>query len=164
MVTIEPISEAHIDLVHQYASDKRISDTSNVPYPYTKEMAYDWFKRISSRQETGQSKVFAIIRDGSFAGVISLNNIRLESKKAEVDYWIAVKFQGKGIATAAVAELVGFANQNLGIKTFISGSLAGNIASQKVQRKNGFVIVKQFQVSEGKFAGEDYILSKLEIA
>ena len=94
MVKIEPISEAHIGLVHKYASDKRISDTCNVPHPYTREMANVWFKKISSRQESGQVKVFAVISEAIFVGVISLNNIRLDSKKAEIDYWIAVKYQG----------------------------------------------------------------------
>jgi [ribosomal protein S5]-alanine N-acetyltransferase len=163
VVTIEPISEVHLDWVHQYASDKRISDSSNVPYPYTREMADSWFKIISNRQKTGLSRVFSIIYDGAFAGVISLNNIFPEEKKAEIDYWVAVKFQGKGVATAAVAKLIDHAKQALGIKTFYSGGLAKNTPSLAVQRKNGFTIVEKKRLSDGKFSGEDYVISKLEL-
>jgi ribosomal-protein-alanine N-acetyltransferase len=118
MITIEPISETHLDLVHLYASDKRISDTSNVPHPYTREMADDWFKMVCARQESGQSKVFAIIFDGYFAGVISLNNISPQDRKSEIDYWVAVKFQGKGIATSAVAKMLGIRQRDSWDKDF----------------------------------------------
>jgi [ribosomal protein S5]-alanine N-acetyltransferase len=163
MVTIEPISETHLDWVHQYVSDKRISDASNVPHPYTREMADSWFNMISSRQESGKAKVFAIVSDGDFAGVISLNNISLEERKAEIDYWVAVKFQGKGIATSAVAKLIEYAKQVFGIKTFFSGGLARNLPSHAVQRKNGFKVIERFRLPDGKFAGEDYVISRLEL-
>jgi RimJ/RimL family protein N-acetyltransferase len=163
MVTIEPISVIHLDEAHQYASDKRISDTSNVPYPYTREMADEWFRRISARQESGKARVFAVMYDGNFAGVISLNNISLEDKKAEIDFWMAVKFQGQGIATSAVAKLIEHAKQTLGIKTFFSGGLARNIATHVVQKKNGFTVDQKFKLPDGKFFGEDYIISKLEL-
>ncbi len=163
MVTIEPISEVHLDQVHQYASDKRISDTSNVPYPYTREMADEWFKRISARQQSGQARVFAIMFEGDFAGVISPKNISLGEKKAEIDYWVAVKFQGKGIATSVVAKLIEHAKQVFGIKTFISGGLAKNLSTHAVQRKNGFKVIERFRLLEGKFSGEDYVISKLEL-
>lgn len=126
-------------------------------------MADSWFKIISDRQKTGRSRVFAIIYDGSFAGVVSLNNISPEEKKADIDYWVAVKFQGKGIATAAVAKLIEHAKQVLGIKTFYSGGLARNTSSLAVQRKNGFTIIEKKRLPEGKFAGEDYVISKLEL-
>lgn len=164
MVTIEPITDRYLDSVHKYASDKLISDTSNVPHPYSREMADDWFKIITTRQESGQAKVFSILSDNEFVGVITLNNINLESKQAEIDYWVAVNYHGRGIATLAVAELIKHASDILGIKTFISGALARNIASHKVQKKNGFRIVEEFKLKEGKFTGEDYIISKLEIA
>lgn len=116
MVTIEPFSESHLDLACKYASDKKISDSSNVPYSYTKEIADNWFKMISLRIESGKSNVFAIIFNDSFAGVISLNNINPEKHQAEIDYWIAVKYQGNGIATDAVSKLITYAYDSLGIK------------------------------------------------
>ncbi len=164
MVVLEPISHAHIDLVLKYASEKRISDTSNVPHPYTREMAEEWFKAVFSRQEIGQSKVFAIIYKSKFAGVISLNNIQVKPRTAEIDYWVAVIYQGKGVATLAIAEALKYGEKHLGLKKFISGCLMRNVASLSVQRKNGFKVIKRVLLESGKFKGEEYVISMLELA
>ena len=164
MTRLEPISRSHIDLAHKYASDRRISDTSNVPHPYTREMADDWFEAVLSRQKSGKSKVFAIYFEEFFAGIISLNSIDLELKKAEIDYWVAVKYQGKGVATSAIAKIVSCGEKNHALKVFHSGCLARNVASLKAQSKNGFRIVENTKLKNGKFAGEDYVISRYEIA
>jgi [ribosomal protein S5]-alanine N-acetyltransferase len=163
MVVLEPISNAHFDLVLKYASDKRISDTSNVPHPYTREMAEEWFKAVSKRQEIGQSKVFAIIYESNFAGVISLNNIQVKLRAAEVDYWVAVIYQGKGVATLALAEALKYGEKHLGLKKFVSSCLKRNVASLSVQRKNGFKVIKIALLESGKFTGEEYVTSMLEL-
>ena len=163
MLEIEPITKRHIDLVHKYGSDRKISNTSNVPYPYTKEMANEWFETISLRQKAGLSKVFAISLDSHFVGVISLNDINLESNSAEIDYWISFQHQGNGFATAAIKQVVSYA-KGLNITDLYSGCLARNKASITAQKKNGFRSVKTYRLSEGKFSGEEYVLSKLEVA
>jgi len=160
MTELEPISRSQLDLAHRYASDRRISETSNVPHPYTREMAAQWFKAVLSRQDSGESIVF----EGFFAGIISLNGIDLELKKTEIDYWVAVKYQGKGVATSAIAEAISYGDKNLGLKSFFSGCLSRNIASLKAQVKNGFQIVEETKLKNGKFIGEDYVISKYEIA
>ena len=161
--TIEPIARSHLDCVHEYASDPIISDTSNVPNPYTREMADDWFAAVTTRQKQGISKVFAILHDGNFAGVISLNRINAESGTADVDFWVAVPYQNKGVATAAIGEVITYAKSKLGLKILTSGGLARNSATHAVQSKNGFEVVEQFQLKEGKFAGEDYLISRLQL-
>jgi len=127
-------------------------------------MADDWFEAISSRQDSGFARVFAICSKAEFVGVISLNNIDPDLRKAEVDYWVGAKFQGNGIATEAVSQVLAFAVNNLAIKRFTSGALKRNEASHAVQEKNGFVVVDEFKLTEGKFSGDDYVVSQLEIS
>lgn len=163
MITLDPIAKSHLEYVQRYASDKRISDTCNVPHPYTKAMAGGWYAAVLERQRNGVSKVFAILDDGEFAGVISINNIDTHAKRAEVDYWVAVRYQGKGIATSAVKEAISYARDCLAVSEIFSGCLAKNASSLAVQRKNGFVEVKHIKLKDGKFAGEDYVISKLRL-
>ncbi len=154
IVSIEPINEKHLPFVQKYASNPQISKTSNVPYPYPKNGAEEWYAFIKKKIKTGECKVFVILNDMRFCGIITLNDIQKEKQSAQVDYWLAVEFHNKGITTKAVKSVVEFANETLSICNFYSGGLKSNIASGRVLEKNGFTETEVFIMSEGKFKGE----------
>lgn len=143
-------------MVQRYASDPNIGATSNVPYPYPSDGAIAWYKNVMKNKENGISIVFAIIRDQEFAGVISLNKLNLDTKTADIDYWVRADFHNKGVATAAVGRLLHYATK-LGIQKFQSGCLESNKASQSVLEKSGFAAAGKNTIREGKFAGHEFI-------
>ncbi len=73
---------------------------------------------------------------------LSLNNENGE-KIAELGYRIGEKFNGKGIATEAVRLVF---QENVNVSKVIAGTAEGNIGSQRVLEKNGFIF-------EGKTEG-----------
>lgn len=163
MVTIEPIDRSDIPLVQKYADRPQIGATSNVPFPYPEDAAIQWYDNISKKIEANASRVFAVKFENAFCGVISLNNIDLVNRTAEVDYWVAVEYQSKGIATQAVAIAVNRAKDVLGLETLYSSSLSRNLASARVLEKNGFKEYAQSVLDAGKFSGETVRKFKLEM-
>ena len=92
------------------------------------------------RYEHG-TQIPRVILDESSAvvGRINLNNIvRGAFQSASVGYWLAEEAGGRGLATAAVAEmiLVGFDEE--GLQRLEAGTVPENIRSQAVLQRNGF--------------------------
>ena len=83
---------------------------------------------------------WAIVDGERIAGVITLGDVLRESLQlANVGYFVAQDFNGRGLATRAVAEVVRFAFDDAGLHRLEAGTLPDNHASQRVLEKNGFV-------------------------
>ncbi|MGO4530373.1 GNAT family N-acetyltransferase [Paenibacillus sp. 2TAF8] len=150
-VTLRFVLPNDAGFVQQYAGDPRISETSNVPYPYPDGAGESWAKMVIARREQGISYVFTILSDNQFAGVMSLNAVDLKEKTAELDYWIAVPFWNKGIGTIAAQKAIVFAWNELDLQILRSACLESNTGSLKVLEKNGFKKVNDFVFENGKF-------------
>jgi [ribosomal protein S5]-alanine N-acetyltransferase len=71
--------------------------------------------------------------------VISLTNLVYGPLcSANVGYWVDERQNGKGLATRAVAAIVGVAFAELDLHRVEAGTLVENVASQRVLEKNGF--------------------------
>jgi ribosomal-protein-alanine N-acetyltransferase len=78
--------------------------------------------------------------DGTVVGRVNLNNIvRGASQSASLGYWLAQSAGGRGIATAAVRDIVRVAFGELGLHRIQADTLVHNAASQRVLERNGFV-------------------------
>jgi len=76
---------------------------------------------------------------GAVVGRINLNNIvRGPFQSASVGYWLAQEAGGRGLATAAVAEIVRVAFTEEGLHRVEAGTIPENFRSQMVLRRNGF--------------------------
>ena len=155
MIAITPIAEAHLIHVQAHASHPDIGATSNVPSPFPEDGASRWFQVISARVAAGQSEVFAVNFNEVFCGVIALNAINREIGSAQLDYWIAVPFQRKGIATRAAALAIAQARASFNARELLSNCLAMNTASARVLERNGFVEHARERIEAGKFHGHE---------
>jgi ribosomal-protein-alanine N-acetyltransferase len=87
----------------------------------------------------GEGWRFVIVDDGAIAGAISLVDvIRGPLQLANVGYWVDRDRNGRGLAGAAVAEVVALAFEELALHRLEAGTLPDNLASQRVLEKNGF--------------------------
>ena len=83
---------------------------------------------------------WAIEDEARIVGVISLGDVIRESLQlANVGYFVAQPFNGRGLATRAVGEVARFAFGEAGLHRLEAGTLPDNHASQRVLEKNGFV-------------------------
>ena len=77
--------------------------------------------------------------DGRLAGRISINSIiRGAFQSAAIGYWVSQSHNGRGLATAAVADAVEIAFQRLRLHRLQAETLLHNVGSQRVLTRNGF--------------------------
>lgn len=114
--------------------------------------------------ERGEMLPLAILDPGgAVCGRINLNNIiRGAFQNASVGYWVGRSHAGRGLASAAVADVVETAFRDLGLHRLDAATLLHNTPSQRVLARNGF---RPFCVAERylKIAGkwQDHVLFQL---
>lgn len=137
-VTIRAITRGDASVLQQYASDERVASTCNVPYPYPEDGAVRWIETAIRGWDSGTRHTFTIVNNGEFVGVVRLVRGDAVTGTAELDYFVAVPFWNRGIATEAARQAVEYAFRELGLSTLTSRCLVRNPASARVLEKNGF--------------------------
>ncbi len=91
--------------------------------------------------EQGRTLPLAILDDGgALVGNVTLSGItRGAFLSADLGYWVRQAANGRGLATAAVREVLEVAFGGLGLHRVQAGTLPHNARSQQVLAKNGFV-------------------------
>jgi ribosomal-protein-alanine N-acetyltransferase len=80
----------------------------------------------------------------SLAGAITLSNVRRGvAETGTLGYWIGQPFAGRGLATAAVRALVGYAFEDLNLHRVEAACVPTNQASRRVLEKSGFELEGQ---------------------
>jgi ribosomal-protein-alanine N-acetyltransferase len=80
--------------------------------------------------------------EGAVVGRITLNEIvRGPFQSANVGYWLSEHAGGRGLATAALREVVQIAFDELGLHRLQAGTLLDNVRSQRVLLKAGFAVI-----------------------
>jgi [ribosomal protein S5]-alanine N-acetyltransferase len=100
---------------------------------------------------------------GRLVGRININGItRGAFQSASIGYWVSHSHNGRGLASAAVAEVIDIAFKGLGLHRLQAETLLNNVASQRVLIRNGF---RPFAVAPSylKIAGEwqDFVLFQI---
>jgi [ribosomal protein S5]-alanine N-acetyltransferase len=94
-----------------------------------------------TRQSLGVMHCQVILDEtGAVVGRINLNTIVGGAfQSASLGYWLSEDAGGRGLATAAVTEVVEIAFTELGLHRLEAGTIPENIRSQTVLAKNGFI-------------------------
>ena len=91
------------------------------------------------RHTQGTALPHVILDSGRIAGRITLNGIvRGPFLSCSVGYWVAQSANGRGLATAALREMVGIAFTRLALHRVQAETLLDNTGSQRVLERNGF--------------------------
>jgi RimJ/RimL family protein N-acetyltransferase len=121
---------------------KQIYDqTLAIPYPYTQSDADWWVNHVAEEtQNQGRSVNWAIRRrDGYLIGGIGYHNLEVgKSHRAEIGYWLAEPYWGKGIMTEVVKKVSHFGFAELGLIRITANVFDFNAGSAKVLEKSGF--------------------------
>ena len=92
--------------------------------------------------------------DPKLVGVIGHYRIQLENYRAEIGYMILPEFNGQGIVTEAVKEVVKYGFEIMKLHSIEAVIDPDNVASANVLKKNGFVKeahLKENEFHEGRF-------------
>lgn len=96
--------------------------------------------RMLTRHADGETWPAAILADGEVIGRVTIQDIlRRAWRKANLGYWIAYPYQGRGHATRAVGLAVQLMTTELGLHRAEAITQMDNLGSQHVLRNNGFV-------------------------
>jgi RimJ/RimL family protein N-acetyltransferase len=136
---IRPWSSLDAGALAKYANNRKIwlNLTDGFPHPYTIENAHDFLGMVAAQNPTS---FFAIATDGEAIGGIGVSlHQDVYRLTAEMGYWLAEPYWGRGIMTEAVAAFAGFAFAAFGLLRIYARPYARNVASCRVLEKAGFV-------------------------
>jgi ribosomal-protein-alanine N-acetyltransferase len=108
------------------------------PHPYTAHDAREFIKSL--RHRTPET-TFAIAVNGEAAGSVGfVLRQDVERVSAEIGYWLAEPFWGRGIATEALVAMTGYAIATHQLTRIYAVPFAANTASCRVLEKAGYVL------------------------
>jgi ribosomal-protein-alanine N-acetyltransferase len=91
------------------------------------------------RQLADDTHPFAILDGDAIAGTINVFGIvRDGPESCTIGYWVDGARNGRGLATGAVEQILGYAFGELGLHRVEAATLVDNVPSQRVLEKNGF--------------------------
>ena len=119
-------------------SNRKILDNlrDGLPYPYTEQDGLDY---ISSMISADENEAFAITVDDKAVGSIGIfRQENIHRQTAELGYYIAENYWGKGIMTEAVTQICEYVFDKSDIIRIYAEPFAYNKASCRVLEKAGF--------------------------
>lgn len=124
--------------VQALAGDKRIADmTAALPHPYLDGMAEEWIGGHVAAWNARTSVSYAIVLRETQSLIGAVSFVAIRGDEAEFGYWLGVHYWGCGYCTEAVAALIDFGFNTLGLKKQHARHLPENNASSRVIIKNG---------------------------
>jgi [ribosomal protein S5]-alanine N-acetyltransferase len=150
------------ELFAKYRNNQNILDNGyeKIANPY---IDANEFIALQLAIEPAQRKL--IYYDNQFAGEIGISiNEDVFRLSAEIGYFIAEPFWGKGIATEAIRIMTEYAFKNFDIIRIEAGVFEFNKSSMRVLEKNGFHLesIKKRAVFKNGEIIDDYVWVKLK--
>lgn len=137
---LRPWNISDLDSLVKYANNWNVAKnlTDKFPFPYSKNSGRAF---IEFATKNDPIHIFAIDINGQAVGGIGIHpQDDIHRKNAELGYWLAEPFWGKGVISNAVKQSVDFAFDTFHIDRVFARPFGTNLASQKVLKKNGFVL------------------------
>ena len=154
---LRPWALSDLDSLVRHANNFDIAKfmMDGFPHPYTEDNGKAF---IAFATKDDPIHIFAIDVEGEAIGGIGIHpQADVQRKNAELGYWLAEPFWGKGIITNAIKQLVEFGFKTYDINRIFARPYGTNIGSQKVLEKAGFVLEGRFEKTifkNGEFLDE----------
>ena len=130
-----------------------------IPFPYTQEDARSFIAETLAA-DPEQTFAFAVTADDRAVGSIGIfRQGNIHFRTAELGYYIAEPFWGRGIATFAVRRACAYVFKHTDILRIFAEPFAYNTASCRVLEKCGFVL--EGTMRENAFNGGLVLVMKL---
>ena len=99
-----------------------------------------YFIQLSQEEyRNNESFQLGVFYRGRLAGVIGYHTINWPNRHVEIGYWLGAAFEGKGLMTKACRALVDYAFRELTLNRVEIQCATGNLRSQAIPEKLGFV-------------------------
>ena len=154
---LRPWAPTDLETLVRHANNPDIAKfmMDGFPYPYSEENGRAF---IAFATKDDPIHIFAIDVEGEAVGGIGIHpQADVQRKNAELGYWLAEPFWGKGIITNAIKQVIEFGFKTYDINRIFARPYGTNIGSQKVLEKAGFVLEGRFEKTifkNGEFLDE----------
>ncbi len=134
---LRPFQKNDAKQVQKLAGRKEVATTTNLPHPYSEEMAEGWIKTHEPIFQEGRGATYAITLKNSaeLIGSISLMDINEFSNHARIGFWIGVSYWNKGYCTEAGKAVLEYGFIEKGLNRVHTGYMSSNLSSGRVLEK-----------------------------
>lgn len=138
-VTLRPWRDSDVPFLVETAADPRIADYTTIPR-WAAAGASAWVEAQRLAALAGTGLCLAVCAPGSDQplGGVQLMSPDWEERRSEAGYWLSDGARGRGLAFAAMRELIGYAHVELGVQRFELFIDLGNEPSRSLARRCGF--------------------------
>ena len=136
---LTPLSMDDLDYHYRWDHDRELNFLDRMPY---RPKSYEQMKsEFQSALTSKDSMFFSVIakNTGKLLGTVVLVKIDMVERTAHWGIKLAKEYCRQGYGTRAAKLLLRYAFEDLGLRKLRSGTHSGNVASQKYQKKLGFV-------------------------
>lgn len=125
-----------------YADNKKIADNlrNAFPYPYTLSDAQDYVRQCIACGEERQYLRAIAVEDRAVGSIGVFLGDDVYSRSAELGYWLAEDFWGRGVMTGAVRQICGEVFARYDVVRIYAEPFARNRGSRRVLEKAGFTL------------------------
>lgn len=128
--------------------------TLRIPHPYTPEHFDQWLDIVAeATRQHGEPIHFVIRERGELIGSVGFEDLAV-GHKAEIGYWLAKAWWGRGIMTAVVASACRYAFARWQLMRITAHMFESNLASARVLEKNSFAcegLLRKYYRKDGQF-------------
>ncbi len=165
MVTLEPLRADHADALLAFERENRAYFTRTVPdrgdLYFTAAGFAERHRALLAEQQADVCRFHVVLdEEGNLIGRVNL--IDLADGSAELGYRIGEQAAGRGVATAAVAQVCRLAATDYGLTSLTAVTTLDNLASMRVLARSGFTQVGSTTV--GGRPGLRYVRRNLAFA
>ncbi|WP_025145764.1 GNAT family N-acetyltransferase [Pedobacter jeongneungensis] len=146
-LTLRPYQPSDVESLVKYANNFNISKylTNKFPFPYEKKDGEAFIQLALSHHPL---QIKAIVFNGEVIGSIGVHQLNdIYSKSAEMGYWIAEEYWGKGIVPLAIKEMLQYGFATFDIDRIFARTTHTNLASQRVLKKSGFIFEAELKAT-----------------
>ena len=109
-----------------------------MPEPYGEADALAWLEHQRENRAAGNGVAWAVVDPADDLALSSISFFELVPEiECEIGYWAHPDARGRGVTTRAMAEVLRYAFEDLGVRRVSAGAAVDNTASRHVIEANG---------------------------
>ena len=152
--SLRPWRESDIPSVYLYANNPKIANNLRdvFPYPYERKDAEEYILGCIQNEGKGQLCRAICLQDCAIGSIGVFLGTDVYRKSAEVGYWLAEPYWGKGIMSGAISKICQEAFEVFDIVRIHAEPFAYNMGSRRALEKAGFsleAVLKKSVVKNG---------------
>lgn len=151
-------------LIESINNKKIFRNTLGIPYPYTLRDAQKRLEKTSKDKKKKKPTTIDLVIDINGEVIGGIGFYKIEGHRAEIGYWLAEKYWGKGIITQAVKIMTKFGFEKLKLRRISAHVFSFNKASMGLLKKAGYKlegILRKHVRKSNKFI-DSYLFAKVK--